>query len=43
MVQWLRICLAKQGTQVPSSLVQEDAMWRRAVEPVGTTAEAQAP
>ena len=33
VVQWLRICLPMQGTQVPV-LVQEDPTCRRATKPV---------
>ena len=34
MVQWLRICLPVQGTQVLSSLLREDSVRRQAVKPV---------
>ena len=34
VVQWLRMCLPMQGTQVPS-LVQEDSTCHKATKPVG--------
>ena len=34
LVQWLRICLPMQGTQV-GPLVQEDSTCHRAMEPAG--------
>ena len=34
VVQWLGVCLALQGTVVPS-LIQEDPTWHRATKPTG--------
>ena len=42
MVQWLRIHLPVQRTQV-RSLVQEDSTYRRAAKPAGAITQAQAP
>ena len=33
MVQWLRMCLPMQGSQV-QSLIREDPTWGRATKPV---------